>query len=35
MDGTVRYTGTNNDRDQILMNIGGIVPTTVVMEQLP
>ena len=26
-NGTVQYTGTNNDRDLILQRIGGVVPT--------
>jgi hypothetical protein len=26
-DGVVKYTGTNNDRDPILVRIGGLVPT--------
>lgn len=26
-DGVIKYTGPNNDRDQILTNIGGTVPT--------
>jgi len=26
-DGTLRYTGTNNDRDPVLVAIGGSVPT--------
>ncbi|HEY0978788.1 MAG TPA: PKD domain-containing protein [Flavobacteriales bacterium] len=26
-DGELKYTGTNNDRDPILMGVGGIVPT--------
>ena len=30
MNVTVRYTGTNNDRDPILVNIGGTVPTNTV-----
>lgn len=29
-DGTLKYTGTGNDRDQILSRIGGVVPTNVV-----
>jgi hypothetical protein len=29
MDGTVRYTGQNNDRDPILSEIGGVVPTNI------
>lgn len=32
-DGIVRYTGLNNDRDPILVNIGGTVPTTVTNDQ--
>jgi len=35
MDGTVQYTGTGNDRDPVLLNIGGVVPTQVRFEQLP
>ena len=27
MDGPVKYTGAGNDRDPILTNIGGVVPT--------
>ncbi|HOY28801.1 MAG TPA: hypothetical protein PLR96_07490, partial [Flavobacteriales bacterium] len=30
MDGSLLYTGANNDRDPILVVIGGVVPTTVV-----
>ncbi|MEZ4739400.1 MAG: hypothetical protein R2818_08585 [Flavobacteriales bacterium] len=26
-DGTVRYTGLENDRDRILLRVGGVVPT--------
>lgn len=26
-DGTIKYTGTNNDRDPVLVRIGGSVPT--------
>jgi hypothetical protein len=29
-DGLVKYTGSNNDRDQILVTIGGVIPTNVV-----
>jgi hypothetical protein len=29
-DGTVRYAGANNDRDPILVSIGGTIPTSVV-----
>ena len=35
LDGVVKYTGANNDRDVILQNIGGTVPTNVRVEQLP
>lgn len=35
MDGTVKYTGAGNDRDVILENIGGTVPTNVRLQQLP
>ena len=35
MDGFARYTGGNNDRDIILGNIGGTVPTNSRAEQLP
>ncbi|MBK6410884.1 MAG: hypothetical protein IPF78_14550 [Flavobacteriales bacterium] len=35
MDGTVKYTGADNDRDLLLLNIGGLSPTTVITEQLP
>jgi len=27
MDGTVRYTGQDNDRDPILSHVGGVVAT--------
>jgi hypothetical protein len=35
MDGLVKYTGANNDRDPILTNVGGTIPTNVRSEQLP
>ena len=35
LDGTVKYVGTGNDRDPILVNIGGNLPTAVRSEQLP
>jgi hypothetical protein len=35
MDGSIRYTGARNDRDIILQNVGGVVPTNVRTEQLP
>jgi hypothetical protein len=35
MDGMTKYTGLNNDRDPVLQNIGGTVPTNVLTEQLP
>jgi hypothetical protein len=34
-NGTVTYTGQNNDRDIILQNIGGVVPTNTRVEQMP
>ena len=33
-DGTVRYAGANNDRDPILVSIGGTIPTGVVSGYL-
>jgi len=35
MDGMVKYTGTKNDRDMILVNIGGSVATNTITEQVP
>jgi hypothetical protein len=35
MDGVVSYTGANNDRDPILVNIGGTEPNNVRTQQLP
>jgi hypothetical protein len=35
LDGIVRYTGAGNDRDPILSNIGGAIPTNVRIQQLP
>ena len=35
MDGQVKYTGANNDRDLILQNVGGVVPTNIRVEQMP
>ncbi|QQR87726.1 MAG: hemagglutinin protein [Flavobacteriales bacterium] len=34
-DGVIKYTGANNDRDPILVAIGGTVPTNVVSGYLP
>jgi hypothetical protein len=31
----VKYTGANNDRDPILVNIGGTVPTNTRVATLP
>jgi hypothetical protein len=31
----VKYTGSANDRDLILQNIGGVVPTNTRVQQLP
>lgn len=33
--GTVKYTGENNDRDPILAEVGGLIPTNVVFGYLP
>ncbi len=35
VDGSLKYTGEGNDRDPILQNIGGVVPTNVRAEQMP
>jgi len=35
LDGQVKYTGASNDRDPILVNIGGTVPTNTRVQQLP
>jgi hypothetical protein len=35
MDGFVKYTGQNNDRDNVLFNIGGTVPTNIKTQQIP
>jgi len=35
LDGVVRYVGVNNDRDPILQNVGGTVPTSTRAQQLP
>jgi hypothetical protein len=35
MDGSVRYTGLGNDRDPILLNVGGSLVTAERTEQLP
>jgi hypothetical protein len=34
-DGVIKYTGAGKDRDPILQNIGGVVPTNVRVEQVP
>ncbi len=34
-DGVVRYTGPENDRDPVLMQIGGLVPTATASGYLP
>ncbi|MCC6402351.1 MAG: SBBP repeat-containing protein [Flavobacteriales bacterium] len=34
-DGVVKYTGTNNDRDPILVRIGGFVPTAILNGYWP
>jgi hypothetical protein len=35
LDGVVKYTGAGNDKDPILINIGGGSATNTVEEQLP
>jgi hypothetical protein len=35
LDGTVKYTGENNDRDPILQAVGGSVPTNVREGSVP
>ena len=35
LDGVMKYAGSNNDRDPILVNIGGTIPTNTRAEQLP
>ena len=35
LDGRVKYTGAANDRDMILVNIGGMVATNIRFQQLP
>jgi hypothetical protein len=35
LSGDVQYTGAGNDRDLILQNIGGAIPTNSVIQQLP
>ncbi len=34
-DGTVRYTGLGNDRDPVLVTVGGVVPTNTASGYLP
>ena len=35
LDAVTKYTGAENDRDIILQNIGGTIPTNVRNAQLP
>jgi len=35
LDGVVKYTGSGNDRDPILQQVGGTTPTTIRNQQLP
>ena len=35
MNGQIKYTGLGNDRDPILLNIGGVNPTTIRAAQFP
>lgn len=35
LDGVVKYTGSGNDRDPILVNVGSTTPNNVRVQQLP
>ncbi|MFN6114419.1 MAG: hypothetical protein ACK46C_00885 [Flavobacteriales bacterium] len=35
LDGVVKYPGPQNDRDPVLVNLGGALPTATRAEQLP
>jgi len=35
MNGQVKYTGSANDRDPILVNVGSTTPDNVCVQQLP
>jgi hypothetical protein len=35
LSGEVKYTGSDNDRDLILQNIGGVIATNSQIQQLP
>jgi hypothetical protein len=35
LDGVVKYTGSGNDRDKILVNVGNTTPNNTRAEQLP
>ena len=35
LSGVVKYTGSSNDRDPILVNVGGSIPNNTKVEQLP
>jgi hypothetical protein len=35
LNGIIRYSGASNDRDPVLLSIGGVVPTAVRVQQLP
>ncbi|MBK8341258.1 MAG: hypothetical protein IPK99_15285 [Flavobacteriales bacterium] len=35
LNGQVKYAGGSNDRDPILVTIGGTIPTAVRLQQLP
>ncbi|MFZ1685843.1 MAG: hemagglutinin protein, partial [Flavobacteriales bacterium] len=34
-DNTLKYIGTNNDRDPILVAVGGLIPTNTTLGYLP
>ena len=35
LNGVVKYTGSTNDRDPILVNVGSTAPNNTRVEQLP
>ena len=35
LDGSTKYTGTSNDRDPVLVNVGSTTPNNVRTQQLP
>ena len=35
LDGWIKYTGPDNDRDPIILDLGGTTPNAVRLQQLP